>query len=252
MLLLVATIPLAVGLASRRLQADRPKDSLRTLVSTMLNGYAYTLGFGLTLVLLLFLVPLSKLRDVIRGWATTHIPVIVEPDDYKGVLDALRESLREKGIETRLEPVSWILRLPTRLLGLFAGRSIQGLVADDMKAMRAPGLEMLLHPSDLVVSGLPDRTAEATAILLERLIYTRAHLTWDEESHRLEDRLQAILHETLSRPAPAAASATEPSLRTVENDLRRTHLPYEEIEKLFRIKLQVETEVLRATRTRMA
>jgi len=261
MLLLVAVVPLAIGLATRRLQNDSGrKGSAAEVTAAMLRGYSYALGFGLTFVMLLVLVPLSKLRDVIRGWTTTHIPVVVESSDYRGVLDELHESLRERGIETRLERVSWVLRAPTRVLGLFAGRSLAALVSEDMKAMRAENLEILLHPSDLVVAGRPERTAPAAAVLLERLLYTRAHLTWDEESQRLEERLHAILKDALEHRAPAGAAhaaevasgSSDRRLRNVESDLRRTHLPYEEIEKLFRIKLQVETEVLRAARASMA
>jgi hypothetical protein len=247
MILLVATIPLGVGALTRHLHPGaRAARGPLAQMGAVLRGYPYTIGFGLTLVLLVVLVPLVRARDVARGWATTHIPVIVEADDYHSVVTLLRRALRERGIDTRLEPVSWVLRLPTRVLAFFAGRTIDGLVAQDMKSMRAEGLEILLHPSDLVVGGRPERTAAAAAILLECLIYTKAHLTWDEESHRLEDRLQSILHETLARRGPRSASSSDTRLRTVEREIRQTHLPYEEIEKLFRIKLQVETEVLRA------
>ena len=94
--------------------------------------------------------------------------------------------------------------------------------------------------------------AAAAAFLLGRLIYTRAHLTWDEESHRIEDRLQEILRDALAHRGAGGSAAAARKLRSVEHDLQRTHLPYEEIEKLFRIKLQVETEVLRADHASVA
>jgi len=248
---LAAMLPLAVGLAIRRVQVSGPGDPARaSALRTMLSGYPYTLGFGLTLLFLLVLVPLGKMRDIVRKWATTHIPIIVAPEDYGEVLDVVQASLARRGLRTKPGPASWVLRLPTRVLSFFAG-SVEGLVSEQMKVLRADDLEILLHPSDLVVRGRPEKTAPAASVLLECLIHTKAHLTWDAESHEIEDRLQAILRDTIAHGGRSVPAASE-RLKAVERDLRRSLLAYEEIEKLYRIKWQVETEVLRAARSRVA
>jgi hypothetical protein len=53
-------------------------------------------------------------------------------------------------------------------------------------------VEILLHPSDLVISGRERAATRARAILAERLTVTRAYLTWDKESNEVEDRIREI------------------------------------------------------------
>ena len=46
-----------------------------------------------------------------------------------------------------------MLRLPTKVLTTLAGGAIDDLVADQLTELRSKRLEVLLHPSDMVISG---------------------------------------------------------------------------------------------------
>jgi hypothetical protein len=61
-----------------------------------------------------------------------------------------------------------------------------------MTVLTSRTIEVLLHPSDLVISGRETLAARARAIVAERLAFTPAYLTWDKEPNKLEDRLRAI------------------------------------------------------------
>jgi len=85
-----------------------------------------------------------------------------------------------------------MLRLPTKFLSLFARYAMATVAADHLTRLVAPEVEILLHPSDLVISGRERAATRARAILAERLTLTRAYLTWDKESNEVEDRIRDI------------------------------------------------------------
>jgi hypothetical protein len=235
-------VPAVVGLLATRLvdEDKRPKGA-GGFIKTVVRGYPYTIGLALTLLLMLVFAPVLKVRDLFRRWTTQHVPVIIEPEDYPGVVDDLQRALRTGGIETSRGRPSWMLRAPTRLLGYFAGSAVGDLVAEHLTRLHAPTLDILLHPSDMVISGKTKDAARARAIIAEHLTFTRAYLTWDKEANELEDAFRRVF-ESVQGGAGLDALAR---LRSLEQRMHRLTLPYEEWEVLFRQKLQVERAALR-------
>ena len=91
-------------------------------------------------------------------------------------------------------------------------------------------IEVVLHPSDLIITGREKRAAHARAILAERLVFTPAYLTWDKEANEIEDRLKALWNARRS----GSTETLQAQVRAVEHDLRKLEVPYEEWEVLFR------------------
>jgi len=110
-----------------------------------------------------------------------------------------------------------------------------------------PDLEVTLHPSDILVAGTGLRVAQARAAIAARLTTTSAHLTTSAESRGIEDRIEAIAPGPSVDPAPwGTPNARE--LRKIDQALSQTMLPYDEWEILYRMRLQVERDLLRAAR----
>ncbi|HYE91584.1 MAG TPA: hypothetical protein VEA38_11220, partial [Terriglobales bacterium] len=210
-------------------------------VTLVLRGYPYTVGLSLTLILMTLFAPVIKVRDLLRRWTTQHVPVMVEPDDYPAVVDDVEAALRAGGIETQRGRPSWMLRFPTRLLGWFAGSAVGDLVAEELTRLHTSDGEILLHPSDMVVSGRAAAASRMRAIVAEHLTFTRAYLTWDKEANEIEDALRRVW-DGLADSSGVDALAR---LRALEARMRHLTLPYEEWEVLFRQKLQVERAALR-------
>src|ERR1043166_7238287 len=126
--------------------------------------------------------PIMKVRDLMRRWTTAHIPVIIPPEHYAVVVDEVRRALDSGGLRTTPGLAPWMLRAPTKILTWFAGRSLGGM---DVPLQRLVGdkSEILLHPSDLVLSGREPDAAHARAVLAERLTVTHAYLTWTKEGN---------------------------------------------------------------------
>lgn len=245
MLAAACVIPGVVGLLSLKMMepGQRPRGAPGT-VRTVLRGYPYTLGLALTLVLMTIFAPVIKVRNMARRWTSEHVPVIVKPTDYLDVVTSVQDALRAGGMETTRQRASAMLRIPTKILTMFAGGAVNNLVADQLTALHGAGLEVVAHPSDLVISGRETVAARARAILAERLTFSKAYLTWDKEANEIEDALRAIWSDQAGGREALHQGLTR--LGEVERRLHTESFPFEEWDVLYREKLIVERKILRA------
>jgi hypothetical protein len=246
MLGLAVLIPPLVGVVSLFLVDPdrRPKGANR--VRAILKGYPTTLGLSLTVIMMVVIIPVLKLRDVVRRWTSNHIPVVVESRYYFSVLDDVRNALREGGIETVRVPADWMLRLPTRVFTFFAGSGADDLVARHLSALRGEHVEVILHPSDLVIRGREEQVARAHALITMHLTFSKAYLTWTKEAQAMEDRLGGLWRKVKEGGKEFDGKAGLAELDTIEQDLRKLNVSSEEWSVLLREKLQVERTLLRA------
>jgi hypothetical protein len=245
MLAAAVIVPIVVGVVSVLMldPQDRPAGIVGK-AKAVLKGYPYTLGLAITLIMMTIFAPVMKARAMLKRWTTRHVPVVVEANDYHEVVGEVEKALATGGITTRREQASWMLRLPTKVLTLLAGGAIENLVADELTSLKSDRAEVLLHPSDLVISGRELDAARANAIITEHLTFTRAYMTWTKEANALEDRLRRIWCGLRERADGADDTRAAEQLAAVEAELRTTELSYEEWEVLFREKLLVERGLL--------
>ena len=246
MLALAIVLPAAVGFDSLyTVPPDRRPKGGRDKFKAIVHGYPYTVGLAVTVIMMCVFAPVMQVRNMIRRWTSVHIPMIVESHNYIAVVDSIQKTLERNGVKTERKLSSLMLRLPTKLLTLMAGGAVHGLVADNLTTLVSPELEIMLHPSDLVIRGKERDVAHAHAIVAERLGFTKAYMTWDQEANDLEDRLSHIWREVVAGGADPAAAQNQ--LDEIEGQLRTIHLPYDEWEVLLREKLLIEHEMLLRT-----
>jgi hypothetical protein len=106
--------------------------------------------------------------------------------------------------------------------------------------LRGRGLEVLVYPSDLAISGTKEMVARARAALAVRVSDAPAYLTTSAEAQRVEDRLDEIRRAARTAPVGATLAA----LHEVDENLARLTVSYEEWDVLYRERLQVEHELL--------
>jgi len=237
MLVAVVVIPALVGWLSTRMV--EPKDRPSTL-RAIGRGYPYTIGLALTLLVMTIFAPVMKVRDLLRRRTTEHIPVIIPPEHYAVVVDEVRRALEAGGTRTTPRTAPWMLRAPTKILTWFAGRSLRGISDVPLQRLVAEKIEVLLHPSDLVLSGRAPDAAHARSVLAERLTVTHAYMTWTKEANELEDTLRRAWADLAAHHATDAADR----LSAVERKLHTLTVPYEEWEVLFRQLLLAQRELL--------
>ena len=241
MLVAAAILPAITGVLTIFLMEamDRP-DSAWGYLKLIWSGYPYTLGLGLAIVAMIFVAPILKARDLIKGWTQRHVPVVVEADDYFEVVDHLQEILAKAGFKTKRQHASRMLRWPTRLFAWLAGSSADSLVARELQTLRSKEMELLLHPADLVIHADEPIAARVFAQVSEHLAFSKAYLSWTKEGQKIEDGVRKIATSLSDSRSMTPVSQHRERLIGLRKKLEGMNLEAEEWEVLFREVLLAE------------
>ncbi len=242
MLVLAIALPLAVGAGGLFLMdpADRPA-GIGGKVVQVVRGYPYAAVLSLVILFLLAVAPIFKVRTLIKRWEDAHIPIVIKPDGYEQVAGELEAAVDAAGLDLRRARAPRVLEVPSRLLAAVGGESVRRLVPDRLVMLRAQGLELTIHPSDIAMAGTKQAVARARAAVADRLTRTQAYLTASEEAQKIEDALRE-LHDPAD---PTGRDEALNTLATIDERLKQLMVPYEEWEVLYRQRLQVERDLLR-------
>jgi hypothetical protein len=235
MVVAAAVLPLVVGGAILLLldSADRPKG--RDAVALVLRGYLVTAALALTLVFLAAVGTVRKARVLAKRWSDAHIPAVVRPGGYERVVRDLEQALDDADLDVAPRDAPKVLAVPGRLLASVAGRYFSSLVPDRLQQLTGPGIEVLIHQSDIAISGGKSEVARARAAIASRLTSSAAYRTTSAEAQTIEERLERLAHD----PTHAMAE-----LRWIDDELATIELDADEWEVLYRIRLQVERDLL--------
>jgi hypothetical protein len=235
MLAAAIVLPLVVGGGVLLLldPADRP--SGLDAVKLVLRGYPLTAALALTLVFLAVVGTVRKARVLARRWSDAHIPAVVRPGSYEQVASDLERALDDADLAVAPRDAPAVLAVPGRLLASVAGRHFASIVPEHLTQLTGPGLEVLIHQSDIAISGGTSEVARARAAIASRLTTTAAYRTTSAEAQAIEQRLEDIAHQ----PAHAATE-----LHWIDEELATLEIDADEWEMLYRIRLQVERDLL--------
>jgi hypothetical protein len=170
--------------------------------------------------------------------------MVVKPGAYEQVANDLDRALSDAGFDLAPSPAPAIMSQPAKWLAAIAGRS-NGLVPDRMLQLKAPDLDVLIYPMDVLISGKADAVTRARAAIASRLTTSAAHLTVSGEAQAIEDRITALaLGPADERDhAPRFDEAAAAEFASIDEKLATLHIPYEEWEVLYRQRLQVERDL---------
>ena len=241
MLAAALLLPAIIGLVATRLNdaEDRPRGA-RAIFRRILNGYPYTVATALAVILMALFAPVLKLRTVAKRWSTEHLPMIVEDHDYLQVVEDVEKALDNAGYPVTRTSAGFMLQLPIKVLKFFAGKGRSSLVGDELAKLVSDKVELILHPSDLVISGSKYDAARVRAIVAEQLAFSPAYQTWSKEANELEDRLGELWKRAKASGGALDRTAQIGELQEIERALRDAKIQHEEWEVLFREKLLVE------------
>jgi hypothetical protein len=244
-------LPLLIGGAGILIPdaADRPRGF--ELVKQLLRGYPLALLLALTLAFLAVVGTVRKLRSIVRRWSDAHVPMVVRPGGYEAVVEDLEDALDQAGMDVTATPAPKVMSAPARFVGLVAGRGVGSLVPERLTLLKARDLEILVYPSDVSIAGRQGAVAQARAALATRLTATQAQLTTTKEAQEVEDRIQAVAEreptvDAMGRPVIVAEVRRE--LEAIDRALATLDVEYDEWEVLYRMRLQVERDLLRGQR----
>ncbi len=240
----VALLPLGVGLAAFLVPSDGERPTGLRIPLELLRGYLLT---PLLCGLLLFLPAVGisrKVRSVRHGWSDTHIPIVVKPKGYDQTVTDLAAVLDEAGLPVRAEDAPAVLSLPAWILTRVAGGNVAKLRPDRLVELKGPKLRIGVYPSDVAISAPSPERGMARAAILMGLATTAAYLTTSAEAQSFEDLMdhvqQRLTTTTSVTPAEVAAECAE-----IDETLHHLEVPEEEWDILYRLRLQMERDVLR-------
>ncbi len=237
-----AIIPLLLGLAAVFVTDDNGRRTPAGLIVAVLRGYPFALVLTLIIVVLAVVGTVRKVRSLVHRWEDAHIPLIVKPGAYDAVLDDVRRTLLNANIAIRSRDAGIFLSGPPKLLDAIAGRALGAMVPDRLMILYGANLEVLVYPSDLAISGTRERVAIARAALASKVSEAPAYMTTTKEAQDFEDRLdRARVLAERGNPAEALVKLGE-----LDSSLARLIVPHEEWEILYRRRLQLERDALRA------
>ncbi len=196
MLAAALVLPLVVGFVSLKLldPADRPKGAGATL-KAILRGYPSTVAIAVALIMMIVFVPVMKARTMLKRWTSEHLPMVVEEQDYLRTVADIEAALDQAGFEVDRKRAGFMLRLPLKVITALGRGGARNLISDNLTTLVSPRLELILHPSDLVINGSKYDAARVRAIVAEQLSFSEAYLTWTKEGNEMEDRLREAWHE---------------------------------------------------------
>lgn len=238
-----AVLPALLGIATLFLvaPADRPT-GIRGIGLQVIRGYPLTAGLALMLVFLAVIGIVRKVSSLVRRRTDAHIPIVLKPGGYEGLVDDLDAAVSDAGVDVQETDAPAVLVLPGRILASVAGASVRGLLPDRLVQLKGTDVEILIYPSDVAISGTAATVTRVQAAVASRLTTADAWMTMSAEGQRIEDLLADL--------AEAEAGGDERTAMLAEIDHRLTSwkIPYDEWEILFRERLQVERDLLTGTK----
>ena len=248
MLVAAVVLPILIGIGGLFMldPADRPKGG--AAVVQVLRGYPYAAVLALTLVLMIVVAPVRKIRSLVKRWEDAHIPLVVKPGGYERVADDLEHAIDASGFQISRVGAPRVLELPSKLLAAVGGSGVRRLVPDRLLVLKNPELEVTIHPSDIALTGTKHAVARGRAAVASRLTFTAAYLTSTKESQEIEERLESIWRGIREigdgQSIPERVGELRRELQDVDESMDTLTVPYDEWEVLYRQRLQVERDLL--------
>jgi hypothetical protein len=230
--------PLLIGAATIFIQTKGGRPQGVEAMKSALRGYPLAFVLAFVLVFLAVIGIVRKVRAALKRWSDAHVAVVVRPGGYGRMVADLETALDDAGLDVDHGDAPSILALPGRLLGAIAGAGVRALVPDKLVQLTGRGLEIQLYPSDIAIAGQELLVTRARAAVASRLASTAAFLTTSAEAEAIEARLEKLAR---SRVGGERAGA---ELASIDHELATVKVPYEEWETLYRIRLQVERDLL--------
>jgi ABC-type multidrug transport system fused ATPase/permease subunit len=247
MLIGALVVPLLIGLGGLFIVDVGTRPTGLAAARQVLRGYPIALLLAFTFIFLAIVALVRKGRTLARRRADAHIPIVVHPGGYEIMVDDLETALCEAGLTVERRPAAAILAVPGRLVARVAGGGVRALVPHQLTTLYSPVLEVELYPSDIAVSGQKEAVARARAAIATRLTATAAYLTTSKEAQAVEDRLDEIVRargRTREDGRTRRSDRLIEELRATDTTLATLDVDYAEWEVLYRMRLQIERDLL--------
>jgi hypothetical protein len=239
----VILLPLGVGLAGFLVPAEGERQGAAAILVEPLRGYVLAPLISGLMVFLAAVGIVRKVRSRRHGWSDVHIPTVVKPGGYDQMVADLQNALVGAALPTTAEDAPWVLTVPAWLLTRIAGANVRKLRPDRLIELKRPDLRIGVYPSDIAISGATRDRTRARAAILSRLATTSAHMTMSAEGQEVEDQLERLAMSAV--PTGGMPRAAVPAaFKNIDARLLDLAVPTDEWDILYRLRLQIERDLL--------
>jgi hypothetical protein len=239
----VIFLPLAVGLAGYLVPAEGERPAGAAVLRETLRGYLLAPLISGLLIFLAGVGITRKSRSRRHGWSDVHVPIVVKPGGYEQMVLDLQDALASADLPAAAEDAPWVLTMPAWLLTRVADGNVRKLRPDRLVELNRPSLRIGVYPSDIAISGTTRDRTRARAAILSRLATTSAHLTTSAEAQELEDQLAQVAGPGgTAGPMPRAGARA--AFKAIDSRLLDLAVPTDEWDILYRLRLQIERDLL--------
>lgn len=238
----VFVLPLVVGALSLLLDTKAKRKGL-SVFRQFLWGYYYTLAFGVAMLIMIAFAPIINIRRLIKKEKATHTPVMIQKGRYFEVLKMIQGELGGAGIEVEIKNMGVLYGVPMRIMNTIADAFLDAFVSDGHKMLKGKGIQVYIHPSDIMIIGKEEIMQKARTIIATTLAFDPTNMTWSKESQEFEKRGYEIYKDFETNKRPCGYYQTE--IKKLMNELSEAVLAYDEWEVIARQLYMIENLILK-------
>jgi len=242
-LLSVILLPLCVGAAGYLVPAEGERPGGVIVLREVLRGYLLAPVISGLLIFLAGVGIARKIRSRRHGWSDAHVAIVVKPGGYDQLVTDVQKALENADLRVTAADAPWVLTVPARILARVSGRGVRKLRPDRLIALTGPDLNVGVYPSDIAISGTSHDRTRARAAIVSRLATASAHMTTSKEAQEVEDRLGKLARQG-GAAGPSSGSAARAHFEAIDATLLDLAVPTDEWDILYRIRLQIERDLL--------
>jgi hypothetical protein len=191
---------------------------------------------GMAVLLMLVLSPFVLIERLRHERTLVQVALSMKPrTDDEALTDAVAAALRTIGVDRpAVRQARGIESWPMRTVGFAVEHLLGAVVRGEPMYLAADGLQLYAYATNVAVLGPMVEVHRARAALERELPFLGAHLTWSEDSQRLED---AILD---AGRDGGGLTELRSRLDGVQAEIDAASLNIDEWNVLYRLRLQVE------------
>ncbi len=242
--LLAVGLPPVIGLLVAAMHNNRGAGARSHLTHTV-GGYVYAAVISVAVTALIVVVPLLKASYIVKRFTVVRVMIMIPAGCYARTIEHFEGILREAGFDASIEEPNRLMRLLFRWLGWVLGRIFHREVADELKVLRGwcegDWFEVTVHAADVSIIGSRRATHLVHAALVDGMDERVVHLTWDDASQALEQRVRDARDRI-----EAGEAVDDDELRGFVDELARLELDREAWDAVRRLVYRLEVDAARA------
>lgn len=216
--------------------------SIGTWASMLPISYPATAMLGASVLQMVVFTPILLFQRWRKKRTLVQVPLVMaDGSGDDDLVEALRSALDtldlgdiEQG-EAR-GPRSW----PLRTLGFAAEHLLGAAVRGEPMRLRADGLDIMAYATNVSVLGPKEDAYRVRAAIEREFAFQPTYLSWNEDAQELEDALRNV-----HRTADGDVEALRSKLDEIQDKIDIASLNTEEWNVLYRLRLQLEQDVVR-------